>query len=75
MGGPSVAPAADGITLAIIRQKLKAMDKKLDLLLDKDRKVAADKLHEGMIALENENFLAAKESFQKYVYTSTLRKK
>ena len=62
-----VAFSGTGITLAVIRQQLKAMDKKLDLILDKDRKVAIDKLNEAMIALENENYLAAYETFQKYV--------
>ena len=60
-----VAFSGTGITLAIIRRELKAMDKKLDLILDKDRKVAIDKLNEAMIALENDNYQVAYDTFQK----------
>merc|ERR1711973_1025726 len=54
-----------GITLALIRRQLKELDKKLDLILEKDRKVALDKLSEAMISLENRNHEAARDNFQR----------
>ena len=57
-----------GITLALIRRQLKELDKKLDLILEKDRKVALDKLSEAMISLENRNHEAARDNFQRYLW-------
>ena len=59
-----------GITLALIRRQLKELDKKLDLILEKDRKVALDKLSEAMISLENRNHEAARDNFQRYLFES-----
>ena len=59
-----------GITLALIRRQLKELDKKLDLILEKDRKVALDKLREAMISLENRNHEAARDNFQRYLFES-----
>ena len=64
-----------GITLALIRRQLKELDKKLDLILEKDRKVALDKLSEAMISLENRNHEAARDNFQRYLCIRVLIQK
>jgi len=54
-----------GLTLALIQHKLREINKKLDLLLDSNRKTAKDKLSEALNALEYGNFLDAFEEFKK----------
>ena len=54
-----------GLTLALIQHKLRELNKKLDLLLDCNKKTAKDKLSEALNALEHENFHDAFEEFKK----------
>ena len=49
----------------MIQHKLREINKKLDLLLDSNRKTAKDKLTEALNALEHSNFQDAFEEFKK----------
>ena len=49
----------------MIQHKLRELNKKLDLLLDCNKKTAKDKLSEALNALEHENFHDAFEEFKK----------
>ena len=49
----------------MIQHKLREINKKLDLLLDSNRKTAKDKLTEALNALEHQNYVDAFEEFKK----------
>ena len=63
--------SAVGLTLAVIRKKLKDVEKQLNLLLDKDKKVATDKFHQAVISIENGNYHAANVNFEKALDKAT----
>jgi hypothetical protein len=61
----AVGFSTSGITLALIQRKLREITKKIDCILDANRKVAKDILSEALTSLEHENYSDAYDAFKK----------